>query len=65
MLIGDHHPPGDDSPSRSACIALSLAVTLQQRGFDITAGEAELLRLIERVERPTDGDRVDGHTLAG
>jgi hypothetical protein len=64
MLVGDHHPPDDDSPSRSARIAPPLAVMFQQRRLDVMASEAELLRLIERVERPTDGDWVDGHTLA-
>jgi hypothetical protein len=56
MLVGDHHPPDDDSPSRSARIAPPLAVMFQQRRLDVMASEAELLRLIERVERPTDGD---------
>jgi hypothetical protein len=38
---------------------------LQQRRLDIKASEAKLVRLVERVERPADCDRVGGRGPAG
>jgi hypothetical protein len=40
-------------------------MTFQQRRLDISPREAELLRLVERVKRPTNGRGICRHEPAG
>jgi hypothetical protein len=64
MLVGDHEMTGGDAPARFALVALPLAVTLEQRRLYITARKTELLRLVECVQRPANGDGICRHVPA-
>jgi hypothetical protein len=54
VLVGDHETASGDLPLRPACVAPPLAMMLKQCRLDVSASEAKLLRLVERVECPTD-----------
>ena len=61
MLVGDDKTTSSDQPARLALVAPTLAVTLQHRRLHVPAREAELLRLVERMKRPANGDGIYRH----
>jgi hypothetical protein len=52
------------SPTRQEA-TLGRAAAFEQHRLDIPAREAELLRLVERVKRPTNGRGICRHEPAG
>jgi hypothetical protein len=53
VLVGDHEANGGDQPGRLALVASPFPVPTKQSFLDIVASEAELPRLVERVECQT------------
>lgn len=61
MLVDDHQTASDYLPSRLALVAPPIPMALKQHGLDIMASKAKLPRLVERMMRPSRGNRVGRH----
>jgi hypothetical protein len=65
MLIDDYKASDHYLPFCLPRVAATATMPTEYRSLDITASKAKLPRLVERVKRPAQKDRICGHVAAG